>query len=71
MRDEVLPEVTGWLVTPGDAGELSRAFSEALQNPSRLPGLGRAARTLAEDRFSWPAAVQALMAVVREYRRHT
>jgi len=66
LPDKVVPGVTGWLVTPGDPAELSRAISEALQDPSRLPGLGRAARSLVEARFSWPAAVQALMAVITE-----
>jgi glycosyltransferase involved in cell wall biosynthesis len=66
LPDKVVPGATGWLVEPGDPGELSRVILEALQDPSRLAGLGRAGRALVEERFSWPAAVQALMAVIRE-----
>jgi glycosyltransferase involved in cell wall biosynthesis len=66
LPDKVVPGATGWLVEPGDPAELSRAISEALEDPPRLPGFGRAARSLVEARFSWPAAVQVLMAVVRE-----
>jgi glycogen(starch) synthase len=66
LPDKVVPAVTGWLVKPGDAPALSRAISEALQNPSRLPGLGRAGLSLVEERFSWPAAVKALITVVGE-----
>jgi len=66
LPDKVVPALTGWLVKPGDSIALAQAVSEALQDPSRLPGLGRAGRALVEERFSWPAAVQVLMAVVRE-----
>ena len=66
LPDKVVPALTGWLVEPGDSRRLAQAITEALQHPSRLPGLGRAGRALVEERFSWPAAVQALMAVVSE-----
>jgi len=66
LPDKVVPALTGWLVKPGDSIELAQAVSEALKDPSRLPGLGRAGRALVEERFSWPAAVQVLMAVIRE-----
>ena len=71
LPDKVVPGLTGWLVDPGDRAGLSRAISEALQDPVRRADLGRSARIRVEGQFSWPAAVQALMAVVKECRRQT
>lgn len=65
LPDKVVPGVTGWLVKPGDAAALAQAIAEVLREASGLPALGRAGRRLVEERFSWPSAVQALMAVVR------
>jgi glycosyltransferase involved in cell wall biosynthesis len=71
LPDKVVPGLTGWLVDPGDPAGLSRAISEALQDPVRCADLGRSARIRVEDQFSWPAAVRALMTVVRECQGQT
>ena len=71
LPDKVMPGVTGWLVKPADPAGLSQAISEALRDPERRADLGRAARSLVEERYAWPSAVQALIAVVRECRRGT
>jgi glycogen synthase len=69
LPDKVLPAVTGWLVAPGDPRQLAEAIAEALRAGPQLPAMGRAARALVEERFSWNAAVAALLGVVAEVTR--
>jgi len=66
LPDKVVPGMTGWLVAPGDADGLSQTIAGALQDAPRLPQLGRAARALVEERFTWASAVRALLAAVAE-----
>ncbi len=44
LAEHVEPGATGWVVAPGDAGELARALGEALADPQRLARMGEAAR---------------------------
>jgi glycosyltransferase involved in cell wall biosynthesis len=57
-RLEQLAEVlehgqTGWLVTPGDVGELAEAIRRLALDPARREALGMAARRAAIERHSW------------------
>ncbi|MYD70486.1 MAG: glycosyltransferase family 4 protein [Acidobacteria bacterium] len=61
IPDKVKQGVTGWLVPPGDAGALARAIAGALSNRGRLLAVGEAGRALVEQKFSWRAAVEALL----------
>jgi glycosyltransferase involved in cell wall biosynthesis len=56
IPDKVRPGINGWLVAPGDAGQLAAALSGALGDPERLRDMGAAGRTIVEEEFSWEAA---------------
>lgn len=45
--------VTGYTVPPADVDALARALMTVLDTPTRLAGMGRAARADMLDRFSW------------------
>jgi glycosyltransferase involved in cell wall biosynthesis len=58
-----LPEVvrdgdTGFLVTPGDVGELHDRIDELLRDPRRAQRMGEAARADVLDRFTWHRTAQ-------------
>jgi glycosyltransferase involved in cell wall biosynthesis len=66
-----LPEVvrhgeTGFLVEPGDVGELRERLIEVLSKPALAARLGRNARELAEHRFTWQACADRCLAAYRE-----
>jgi glycogen(starch) synthase len=50
---------TGLLVEPENPAALAGAVLSLLDRPERLPAMGRAARELAQQKFSWPACVDA------------
>ncbi len=66
IPDKVVPGVTGWLVPPGDAAALAGALRAALAARERLPALGEAGRAVVEERFSWPAVTDRLLALYAE-----
>jgi glycosyltransferase involved in cell wall biosynthesis len=67
LPDKVVQGVNGWLVKPGDAGELAGLLRDALATPAeRLAEMGRESRALAERDFSWPAVANQLLAVCEE-----
>ena len=49
----MVPDVTGLLVPPGDAGALTRAIERVLDDPARASTLGRAGRDRVAARFTW------------------
>jgi glycosyltransferase involved in cell wall biosynthesis len=66
-----LPEViehgeTGFLVEPGDVGELRERLIEVLSQPRLAARLGRKARELAEERFTWQACAERCLAAYTE-----
>lgn len=71
-RVGALPEVLGTdgacaeLVTPGDAGELTRALGDLLDSPEKRRRLGDAGRKRALDVFSWESVAAQ---TVRVYER--
>jgi glycosyltransferase involved in cell wall biosynthesis len=69
LPDKVVPSVTGWLVTPGKSRALADTLAEALAPGAPLSAYGRAARALVEERFTWAAAVSALIGVFGEVSR--
>jgi len=50
-RDAIIPEVTGLLVPPRDAGALANAMERLLNDRERLQAMGKAGRELAEREF--------------------
>jgi glycosyltransferase involved in cell wall biosynthesis len=78
-RAGAIPEVVGPdglcadLVTPGDAGELTRAIADLLDDPERRVRMGRAGRERAQRLFSWRAVAVATAAayerVIAEFRQ--
>ena len=66
-----LPEVvqngvTGFLVTPGDTKELRERLSELLRDPGLADRLGRNARELALERFTWRSCAERCLAAYGE-----
>lgn len=52
-REWVIEDEVGWLFPDGDAEALAQMVLKAIENRTRLPEMGRAARQLAEDRADW------------------
>jgi glycosyltransferase involved in cell wall biosynthesis len=65
LPDKVRPGVNGWLVKPGDPGELAAAISGAIADRPRLERYGREARAIVEREFSWRAAGDATVALYK------
>ncbi len=66
LREIVLPEATGLLVTPGDHRALADALSRLAADPARREALGRRAREEAERRFRPEPLHEALSAFLTE-----
>ena len=58
--------VTGYLVEPGDVDELRERLAELLADPALAARLGRNARELALDRFTWEACAERCLAAYAE-----
>ena len=68
-----LPEVvehgvTGLLVEPGNVGELREAVASLLHDPARARRMGRNARELVLERFTWQACAERCLAAYGELR---
>ena len=48
----MIPDETGILVPPGDAGRLAQAIEQILDNPQLAQAMGAAARRRVEEQFS-------------------
>jgi starch synthase len=69
-----LPEVvregeTGLLVTPGDVAELRDRMATLLSDPARAERMGRRARELVLERFTWPACASRCLAAYEDVLR--
>jgi glycosyltransferase involved in cell wall biosynthesis len=69
-----LPEVvedgeTGFLVAPGDVGELHDRLAALLGNPALAAQMGRAAREAVVERFTWRACAARCLAAYEELLR--
>jgi glycosyltransferase involved in cell wall biosynthesis len=60
VLDWLEDEVNGLLVAPGDAGALSRALQQLLDDPARQDAMGQAGRRIVEERFTPQRHVAAL-----------
>jgi glycosyltransferase involved in cell wall biosynthesis len=69
IPDKVRPGVNGWLVPPGDPGQLAAALSGALGDLERLRGMGAAGRMIVEEEFSWEAAGAATIQLYEDLLR--
>ena len=71
LPDKVLPGVSGWLVTPGDAGALARVLGSAMTmtGRARLRAMGDAGRALVEREFSWTAVATRTLELYADVRR--
>jgi glycosyltransferase involved in cell wall biosynthesis len=54
--------ITGFLVKPGDVDELHERLAELLGNPERARRMGRNARELVRERFTWRACAERCLA---------
>ena len=68
-----VPEVvrdgeTGFLVTPGDVSELRDRIDVLLRDRATARRMGRAARALVLDRFTWQATAQRCLAAYESFR---
>jgi glycosyltransferase involved in cell wall biosynthesis len=61
IPDKVVPGLTGWLVSPGDAAALAAALRNALASPDRTAAMGEAGRAVVEQRFSWTRVTDRLL----------
>ncbi len=66
-----LPEVvqhglTGFLVEPGNVAELRERLAELLRDPPLVRRLGRNARALVLERFTWQACAERCLAAYTE-----
>jgi glycosyltransferase involved in cell wall biosynthesis len=68
-----IPEVveegaTGFLVEPGNVPMLRERLEQLLGDPALAARMGRAARELAQERFTWDACARRCLAVYEELR---
>jgi starch synthase len=61
--------VTGFLVEPGSVEELRERLGEVLSQPVVAARMGRAARELALERFTWEACAERCLAAYNELLR--
>lgn len=60
----------GWLIPVGDARRLGEVLCEVYDAPDRRRELGANAQTFVSERFSWPRAVAAYLAVYDQLLGH-
>jgi glycosyltransferase involved in cell wall biosynthesis len=58
--------VTGFLVEPGNVPELRERLAELLGDPERARRMGRNARELVLERFTWQACAERCLAAYAE-----
>jgi glycogen(starch) synthase len=68
LPDKVIPDVTGWLVEPGDVEALANAIAEALVSEEVRRTRGAAGRALVEREFSWTAIAERMLAIYERLR---
>ncbi len=65
IPDKVIPNETGWLVPPNEPDALARVILTAMTTPPEtMHAMGARGRAIVEARFSLPAAVDDLLALV-------
>lgn len=58
--------VTGYLVEPGNVGELRERLTGLVRDPARAARFGRRGRELVLERFTWRACAERCLAAYRE-----
>ena len=66
LSEVVKHGVTGFLVEPGNVDELRERLTEILRDPALAARLGRNARELALERFTWQACARRCLAAYSE-----
>lgn len=61
---------TGVLVPPGDPRTLTEAILEFYRQPEQCARMGEAARTVAENQFTWESVVRRILAIAKVVRRN-
>ena len=69
LTEVVQHGLTGFLVEPGNVEELQERLAEILHNPALGARLGRNARDLALERFTWDACAERCLAAYAELLR--
>jgi len=68
-REWVQPGVNGWWFRDGDAGALTQALLQAVNDRDELSDMGRAARQIVEQRANWNENFQKLLKVYESVLR--
>jgi glycosyltransferase involved in cell wall biosynthesis len=68
IADTVVDGVTGRLVERGDVAALANALREVLTNDEARERMSKAARAVAEERFSWDKSAERLEEIYRGRR---
>jgi glycosyltransferase involved in cell wall biosynthesis len=58
IKEVVIPEETGLLVDPADAGQIATAVNSLLANPELAAAMGKNGRKRVEEYFSWESIAQ-------------
>jgi glycosyltransferase involved in cell wall biosynthesis len=69
LREFVTPGVNGDVVEKGSVEDLATKLTQLLSNPDRLGEMGRKGRELVLARYTWPAVVERMAAIVRSLRQ--
>ena len=63
IPDKVRPGENGWLVAPGNPGELAAALGALFASRDRLATLGACSRRIVVEQFAWPAVAASTRAL--------
>ena len=66
VREQVQPGVTGWIVPPEDPSALAAAIDELVEDPDAARAMGEAGRSVAHERFTMQATVEAWLRLYDE-----
>ena len=61
----VQEEQVGWVVPPGQSDRIAEVILEARANPDRLVKMGRRARAVAQNKYSFQYVIEMYYALIR------
>jgi glycosyltransferase involved in cell wall biosynthesis len=69
LREFVIPGETGDVVPPGNVEALAEALARLLADPSGLSRMGRNARRMVLERYTWPPIVDRFLSILADERK--
>ena len=66
IPETIVDQSTGLLIPPGDPIALATAIRQLIDDPQRRASMGHQGRTIARQRFAWPALAARVMGVYTE-----